>query len=360
MNKKDDDNDEYNENDNDDNKINEHCNCRPTNICSAFNNCHFNKKCCEIQLNIYNDHKKDFDLIPNNLNISINARVVEDIHYDIIIGLPTIRKYKLTRYFSELFEESEKSDPENLEQKTLKDELVQEWPKRIAVKAENSHYSPPTTKTCVNNVTRKLVTVTVDTETQLRALGLRMKPIGELVNYIASKTDLLGTVELEDDGIDMLLRDNPYDNIINKENNNKNINSIKLFGSEELQSKLRTEILDVYTQTFQTELMSEPAVMPEFDLRLNTNNNWFSNSKNKQPARKQTSAKDEAIQDFVTKALKAGIIEESQATSWSHVHLTPKPNGRWRFCIDYRSLNQNTESLGLPIPNIVNRNFSGF
>lgn len=98
--------------------------------------------------------------------------------------------------------------------------------------------------------------------------------------------------------------------------------------------------------------MSEPAVMPEFDLQLNTNNDWLSNSRNKQPARKQTSTKDEAIQDFVAKALKAGIIEESQATSWSHVHLTPKPNGRWRFCIDYRSLNLNTKSLGWPIPNI--------
>ncbi len=124
----------------------------------------------------------------NNLNISINACIVEGLPYDISIGLPTVQKYKLTRHFSELVEESEKSDPENLEQKTLKDELVQTWPKRIAVKAENSHYSPPTTKTCENKVANtKLVTVTVDTETQLRALGLRMKPIGELVNNTSSK-----------------------------------------------------------------------------------------------------------------------------------------------------------------------------
>ena len=65
------------------------------------------------------------DILLNNLNISINARIVEGLPYDIIIGLPTVRKYKLTRHFRELVEESEKSDPENLEQKTLKDEWVQ-------------------------------------------------------------------------------------------------------------------------------------------------------------------------------------------------------------------------------------------
>jgi hypothetical protein len=51
------------------------------------------------------------DILSNNLNISINARIVEGLPYDIIIGLPTVRKYKLTRHFRELVEESEKSDP---------------------------------------------------------------------------------------------------------------------------------------------------------------------------------------------------------------------------------------------------------
>ena len=32
--------------------------------------------------------------------------------------------------------------------------------------------------------------------------------------------------------------------------------------------------------------------------------------------------------------------------------LTPKPNGKWRFCIDYRNLNNCSESMGWPIPNI--------
>jgi len=32
--------------------------------------------------------------------------------------------------------------------------------------------------------------------------------------------------------------------------------------------------------------------------------------------------------------------------------LTPKPNGEQRFCIDYRNLNLQTESMGWPLPNI--------
>jgi hypothetical protein len=36
------------------------------------------------------------------------------------------------------------------------------------------------------------------------------------------------------------------------------------------------------------------------------------------------------------------------------VLLTPKLSGDWRFCIDYRSLNAFSKSLGWPIPNIEN------
>ena len=31
------------------------------------------------------------------------------------------------------------------------------------------------------------------------------------------------------------------------------------------------------------------------------------------------------------------------------MHQTPKPNDKWRFCIDFRSLNDFSEALGWPI-----------
>ena len=45
-------------------------------------------------------------------------------------------------------------------------------------------------------------------------------------------------------------------------------------------------------------------------------------------------------------------IQPSQGTEKTQVVLAKKPDGSWRFCIDYRELNNHTESMGWPIPNI--------
>lgn len=42
----------------------------------------------------------------NNINIDINTRVLVGIQYDVIIGLNTIRRYKLTQVFRSLFNEN--------------------------------------------------------------------------------------------------------------------------------------------------------------------------------------------------------------------------------------------------------------
>ena len=45
------------------------------------------------------------------------------------------------------------------------------------------------------------------------------------------------------------------------------------------------------------------------------------------------------------------IIEKSPASYYSQVHIAPKPGG-FRFCIDFRKLNDATESASWPILNI--------
>jgi hypothetical protein len=54
----------------------------------------------------------------------------------------------------------------------------------------------------------------------------------------------------------------------------------------------------------------------------------------------------------VNKMLANNVIAKSQATEYSQVLLTPKPNDKWRFCIDFQELNLYTKSMGWPIPNI--------
>ena len=63
-------------------------------------------------------------------------------------------------------------------------------------------------------------------------------------------------------------------------------------------------------------------------------------------------AKDAAIDKFLKQAIADRVITSSDAPAWSQVLLTPKPNGTWRFCLDYRMLNTYTRSKGWPIPNI--------
>jgi len=49
---------------------------------------------------------------------------------------------------------------------------------------------------------------------------------------------------------------------------------------------------------------------------------------------------------------KLGVIQPSQAPYYSQPHLTRKPDGSWRFSLDFWKLNNASRSLGWPIPNI--------
>jgi transposase InsO family protein len=50
--------------------------------------------------------------------------------------------------------------------------------------------------------------------------------------------------------------------------------------------------------------------------------------------------------------LQLGVIKRSQSSTYSQVLLAPKPGGKWRFCIDYRSINNCMEAMRWPLPRI--------
>ena len=105
-----------------------------------------------------------------------------------------------------------------------------------------------------------------------------------------------------------------------------------------------------YLQIFHTCLLPEPAKVPPMVLRVDEKG-WRVNS-NKGPARQQTGPKQEEIEKQVSGMLKNNVLRISQAEYYSQAHLTPKPEGKWRFCLDYRKFNMVCEGMGWPLPNI--------
>lgn len=74
--------------------------------------------------------------------------------------------------------------------------------------------------------------------------------------------------------------------------------------------------------------------------------------RNSGPPRIQSDVKQDEIKRQIDKLLLLNVIRPSQSPYYSHPHLTRKPDNSWRFCIDYRQLNNASKSLGWPIPNI--------
>ncbi|MFN9897448.1 MAG: hypothetical protein ACK55Z_01365, partial [bacterium] len=62
--------------------------------------------------------------------------------------------------------------------------------------------------------------------------------------------------------------------------------------------------------------------------------------------------KNKEVERQVRQMLELQLIQPSTVSAASHVMLAPKSGGKWRFCVDYCTLNLLSESLSWPIPNI--------
>jgi len=109
-------------------------------------------------------------------------------------------------------------------------------------------------------------------------------------------------------------------------------------------------VVERHSNVFRETLAETPAKCEPMQLKVDET--IWNQPKNRTPHRQYSREKILEIERQVKLMLAAGIIERSQAQSHSHVLLTPKPNGAWRFCLDYRRLNEASEAMGYPIPNI--------
>ena len=60
----------------------------------------------------------------------------------------------------------------------------------------------------------------------------------------------------------------------------------------------------------------------------------------------------DAIQEVVGRMLRLRVIEESRSACSSPVILVPKPDGTFRFCNDFRRLNEVSEFDAYPMPRV--------
>jgi len=60
--------------------------------------------------------------------------------------------------------------------------------------------------------------------------------------------------------------------------------------------------------------------------------------------------KKKFLDEEVQRMLKQGIVVESDSSWASPVVLIRKPNGKWRFCVDFRLLNAQTSKDAFPLP----------
>jgi hypothetical protein len=122
----------------------------------------------------------------------------------------------------------------------------------------------------------------------------------------------------------------------------------KVKGSEADRRKL-LELLNQNRDVFSTTLSTQPAKLTPMKIDVDYEG-FKADKRSREPTRAQTAERKIAIAQWIRQAVADAVIKPSSAEAWSQLMLTKKPNGKWRFAIDYRALNKYTKAVRSPIP----------
>ncbi len=120
-------------------------------------------------------------------------------------------------------------------------------------------------------------------------------------------------------------------------------------GSIQLQFNIR-KLLRKYSDLFSTHVRATPAKLEP--MKIGADLAGWQKRVNQQRPRGHSAAKQEEIRTQIVKMLLLNVIRPCREPYFSQVHMTPKGNNQWRFCIDFRSLNSVSPSKGWSIPQI--------
>ena len=106
------------------------------------------------------------------------------------------------------------------------------------------------------------------------------------------------------------------------------------------------EFQDIFSRVVRdTPADIQPMVIDVDDVK------WFAAKTHKSPRPTSVSQQME-IKRQIEKMLELKVIGPSSATQVSQVLLVPKPDDKWRFCVDFRLLNSCSSMSSWPLPNI--------
>jgi len=257
--------------------------------------------------------------------LKLNAIILE-MNYDLILGRPTIKKY-------------------NLAQKLF------------------SHFHDPRVVEDVLNT--RVSAVDVTHLATLNQVFTNNEMESESVKEI-SKEDWLGVTGQQEDYIKD--QETIHDMLVQNEQTNFDETiiidgeEIAIISEEELLSNVKIDETDPvfyenikqvileFRDIFSFELRHIPANVPPMCIEVDMNA-WLASKSQRKP-RKYTATQQQELERQIDDLLKAGIIRETDYDETSPSFYVPKPDGTQRFVIDYRKLNEATEKLGWPLPNI--------
>jgi hypothetical protein len=329
-------------------------------VCSGLDNtCYSSNKLLDVYITYENEHNKLKHTILITVFISENSPI------DLIIGRATIKKH---RFFS--------TNPSHFGANTKPTQIGKSVTVGTGMKNKNSQMKPSqktdsnfnlSTSACLCTTLVPELTVTLPTmnldsgdkhcSTDLHRSQRDLHPLllrtDQFVqgNHVATELPhpiRHNNVVADDEISDKTDTFAPFHTEKSDKDQANFIDQITFEGDEDLQRRCKT-LCYKYQHIFTDTLRPKPAAIKPFDLTVDEG--MWNTPSNRAPVRVQSPVKEAALLTLVKSMLALGVIVKSVSAYYSQIIMVKKPTGAWRFCIDYRKLNECTPSVAWPIPN---------
>jgi hypothetical protein len=117
---------------------------------------------------------------------------------------------------------------------------------------------------------------------------------------------------------------------------------INITGTADLQRSIRL-LCNEYIDIFSPTVRHEPARVPPLSMKVDLDK--WKDKRSRLSPRFLTRNKDADLRKQIALLETLGVVEKSTASEYSQVHLVRKPGHTWRLCIDFKNLNDATESM---------------